>query len=144
MRLIAGAAFGETSPVRTFSPIFYLGVEAAAGARISLPGEYPERAVYLVSGEVSIDGVAAGPGVMAAFADGAAPEIIAHAPSRLMLLGGAPGGERIIWWNLVAAGQPAIDAAKADWSAAAADGFPQGGRFTLPPGESEFIPLPDA
>ncbi|NWG93426.1 MAG: pirin family protein, partial [Parvularculaceae bacterium] len=37
LRLIAGTAFGAASPVRTCSPMFYLGVEAAPGAEIPLP-----------------------------------------------------------------------------------------------------------
>ena len=36
-RIIAGTAFGETAPVRVFSPIFYLHGEAPAGSVIDLP-----------------------------------------------------------------------------------------------------------
>ena len=39
MRLIAGAAFGAVSPVTTYSPMFYLGVEAEDGATFALPEE---------------------------------------------------------------------------------------------------------
>ncbi len=141
MRLIAGEAFGETAPVRTYSPIFYLGVEAAAGADIPLP-DYEERALYVVSGCVSIDGEEYGAGKMVVFTPGAAPTINAAVPSRLMLLGGAPLGKRIIWWNLVASSQERINQAKKDWQSSADAGF-NDSVFSLPPNETEFIPLPE-
>ena len=40
MRLVAGSAYGETSPVRTHSPLFYLHTEWQAGASLALPGGY--------------------------------------------------------------------------------------------------------
>ena len=142
MRLIAGAAFGETSPVKTFSPIFYLGVEAQAGATIPIPQEYEERAVYLVEGALTVDGEAYESGRMIVFKEGAAPDIKTTAPSKLMLLGGAPLGERLIWWNLVASSQDKIDRAKTAWTEAAEKNF-QDTAFSLPPGETEYIPLPE-
>ena len=56
LRLLAGAAYGVRSPVRTHSPLFYAHLTLAAGARIELPDEYAERAAYLVSGAVSAAG----------------------------------------------------------------------------------------
>jgi redox-sensitive bicupin YhaK (pirin superfamily) len=59
----------------------------------------------------------------------------ATAPSRVMLLGGAPlEGRRHIWWNFVSSSPERIERAKADWKA---------GRFPAVPGETEFIPLPE-
>lgn len=142
MRLIAGSAYGETSPVKTFSPIFYLGVEAEAGAAIELPDGYEDRALYLVDGAVEIDGEAHEAGRMFVFNENASPQINVTAPAKLMLLGGAPLGERLIWWNLVASSQDRIDRAKADWTQSAEKNF-QDSVFSLPPGETEFIPLPD-
>ena len=143
IRLIAGAAHGMTSPVKTFSPIFYCGVDARAGACIPVPDEYEERALYVLAGEVEIDGAAIGPQTMAVFKSGAAPTVRATTVVRAMTLGGAPLGDRIIWWNLVATRQELIDRAKADWAGAAARDFANAGVFSLPPGETEFIPLPD-
>jgi len=142
MRLIAGSAYGETSPVKTFSPIFYLGVETETGAVIALPDDYEERALYLVEGAVEIDGEAHSAGRMFVFEENASPRINVIAPSKLMLLGGAPLGERFIWWNLVASSQDRIDRAKTDWTASAEKNF-QDSAFSLPPGETDFIPLPD-
>jgi len=143
MRLIAGSAFGETSPVKTFSPIFYLGVEAQAGADIPLPDEYEERAIYILSGAVEIDGEPHAESRMIVFDAEAAPKITATEDCKLMLLGGAPVGKRFIWWNLVSSSEARIEKAKADWAASADANF-RDSVFSLPPDESEFIPLPEA
>ena len=59
----------------------------------------------------------------------------AHAPTRLMLLGGAPlDGERFLWWNFVASDRAAIEEASERW---------RRGAFDPVPGETEFIPLPE-
>lgn len=142
MRLIAGSAYGETAPVKTFSPMFYLGVEAQAGAALELPAEHEERALFLLSGGVRIDGGDYDRGKMLVFAAGSTPEIKITAATRLMLLGGAPLGPRLIWWNLVASTQDRIDKAKAGWVASANMRF-KDSVFSLPPGETEFIPLPE-
>ncbi len=141
MRLIAGSAFGETSPAKCFSPMFYLGAEADADAAIPLPEDYEERAVYILSGAVSIDGARHDKGRMIVFDPGAAPQITALENSRLMLLGGAPMSKRHIWWNLVSSRPERIEQAKADWTSSAMQNF-EGTTFTLPPDETEHIPLP--
>ena len=65
-----------------------------------------------------------------------AAEVRALAPSRFVLIGGAPlDGERHIWWNFVASSPERIERAKSDWKE---------GRFGVVPGdEREFIPLPE-
>lgn len=132
-RLIAGQAFGAASPVRTYSPLFYAHCEFAAGAALPLPPEHPERAAYVVAGEVEADGRAFGEGRMLVFAPGAAA-IKATTPATVLLLGGAPLGPRFIEWNFVSSRRERIEQAKADWRA---------GRMKLPDFDSdEFIPLP--
>ena len=59
-----------------------------------------------------------------------------------MICGGAPLGERHTYWNFVATSKDKIEAAKAAWQSAGETGFPSGGRFLMPEGEDEFIPLP--
>ena len=90
LRLITGAAYGESSPVRTFSPMFYLAAEMPAGTALTLPAEYEERAVHVAEGAVSVAGQDLGVGRMAVFAAGAAVTLQAEEASRVMLLGGAP------------------------------------------------------
>ncbi|MFN0023340.1 MAG: pirin family protein [Parvularculaceae bacterium] len=141
LRLIAGEAFGLVSPVKTFSPIFYAAIEADNGAFVPLPDDHEERALYIMSGAVAIDGERYGDGRMIVFRPGANPRLVAAAPLRAMLLGGAPLGPRIIWWNFVATSNARIEQAKRDWEAASLQEF-HGTAFTLPPGETGHIPLP--
>jgi redox-sensitive bicupin YhaK (pirin superfamily) len=135
MRLIAGRAFGERSPVRTYSDMFYLAVEMDAGATFELPPEHAERGVYVVEGEVMVGGQMVEPQHMAVLAPGATVEIAAGSSSILMLCGGEPmDGDRHIFWNFVASDRAMIEEAKARWKAQ---------RFDPVPGETEFIPLPE-
>lgn len=135
LRLIAGSAFGETSPVKTFSPMFYVDANLSDGASVPLPDEHPERAVYVVTGAVEIAGTRFDEGSMIVLEDNMAPQIVAVGETHAMVLGGAPvDGERLIWWNFVASDEALMEQAKADWKA---------GRFAKIPGETEFIPLPD-
>lgn len=134
LRLLAGEAFGLRAAVKTHSPLFYLHVVLQPGARIALPQEYEERAVYVVSGVVEVDGRALTAPQMAVFGKGAEALLHATTSSVLMLLGGAPVGERFIEWNFVASSAERIAQAKADWRA---------GRMKLPQlDNTEFIPLP--
>lgn len=134
LRLIAGSAWGSASGVRTLSPLFYAHVQLDAGASIELPRDVPERAAYVVSGSVGIDGVNGDPRTMIVIAPGSQPRLTAHEPATLMLLGGEPLGPRHIWWNFVSSRRERIEQAKADW---------QAGRIVLPPADhDEFIPLP--
>jgi redox-sensitive bicupin YhaK (pirin superfamily) len=133
-RLIAGSAYGLRSPAVTHSPLFYLHVEAAAGARVALPTGHAERAAYVARGSVEHGGTRYLAGRMLVFHPGADAALKAVEPSRLMLLGGEPLGARHIWWNFVSSRKERIEQAKADWVA---------GRFRLPPNDDrEHIPLP--
>ena len=134
MRLISGSAFGERSPVKTYSDMFYLDVEMSAGGRLKLPDEHEERAVYPVDGEVALNGEPLPSGSMAVIAPGAVAELQCSRDARVMLLGGAAmDGDRHIWWNFVSSSETRIEKAKMDWKE---------GRFGAVPGETEFIPLP--
>jgi redox-sensitive bicupin YhaK (pirin superfamily) len=135
MRVIAGTAFGQRAPTPTFSPIFYVAVEMAAGAALELVPEHEERGIYAVEGELSVAGDALPPRHMALLEPWTTVRIDAVSASRCMLLGGAKmDGDRLIWWNFVASSRELLDAASARWRA---QGFPP------VPGETEFIPLPD-
>lgn len=134
LRLLAGDAFGLHASVKTHSPLFYGHIVLEAGARVALPREYAERAVYLVWGAVSADGQPLKALQMAVFGAGAPAVVQAEAPSVLMMLGGAPVGERFIEWNFVSSSRDRIEQAKADWRAQ---------RMKLPDlDHAEFIPLP--
>jgi redox-sensitive bicupin YhaK (pirin superfamily) len=137
LRLIAGTAFGLTSPVKTFSPIFYADARFAAGGALHYTSEHEERAFLVIDGEVQTGPAEVhGPGAMLALEKGEDVTLYADAPARVMLLGGAPlDGERHIWWNFVSSSKDRIERAKQEW---------KDGKFGLIPGDDkEFIPLPE-
>ena len=139
-RLVAGSAYGETARVQGASPLFYVHWEMAEGTTAAPPpgrgdGGYSERSVFVARGAVEVDGQTVRTGQLAVLKPEAQPTITALEPSTVMLLGGEPVGERLIWWNFVASSQARIDQAKADWKA---------GRMKLPTDDQlEFIPLPE-
>jgi len=142
VRLIAGAAFGAISPVAMPWSTLYADIRLPAGAELALPDDVEERAVYLVTGAARLAGATLAPAGMAILSAGPAT-LLADADSHLILIGGAPmDGPRHIWWNLVASDRARIEQAKADWQASAAQQW-RDSRFTLPDGESEYIPLPE-
>ena len=133
-RLVAGKAFGAAAKVKTFSPMFYLHAELQAGASFAVPPDSPERAAYVVSGEVEADGQRFHGGQMLVFGKGGDATLRAVAPSKIMVLGGEPIGPRFIEWNFVHSSKDRIEQAKADWRA---------GRMKLPDLDNqEFTPLP--
>lgn len=132
--LIAGSAFHAASPVQTCSPMFYIDVEAEAGATVALPDEHEERAVYIATGAIELGGERYEAGRMLIVEPGVRAIWTAIGPARAMMLGGAPVGERHLWWNFVSSRPERIEQAKADWAAQ---------RFGQVPGESDFIPLPE-
>jgi redox-sensitive bicupin YhaK (pirin superfamily) len=135
LRVIAGSAYGLTSPVRTFSPLFYVDAALDPGAVLPLPEGHAERGVYVATGRLRCDGQPIEPGRLVLFAPGGAPTVQAETASRVVVLGGAPlDGERHVWWNFVSSRRARIEQAARDW---------QEGRFPRVPGdETEFIPLP--
>jgi redox-sensitive bicupin YhaK (pirin superfamily) len=133
-RLVAGAAFGAKAKVKTHSPMLYVHWQLAAGAKAQLPAEYSERAAYVATGAVEVEGRNFEAGRMLVFAPAQPILFSAIRPATVMLLGGEPVGERFIEWNFVSSSRARIEQAKADWRA---------GRMKLPDRDNkEFIPLP--
>jgi redox-sensitive bicupin YhaK (pirin superfamily) len=134
LRLIIGELFGKRSPVSTFSEMFYADVKLESGARLTLRPEHDERAAYVAEGAIDYEGKIYQPAQLLVFRPGADILIKGSPAARVLLLGGAPLGERYIWWNFVSSRKERIEQAAADW---------QAGRFPPVPGETELIPLPE-
>jgi redox-sensitive bicupin YhaK (pirin superfamily) len=133
--VVAGTAYGAESPVLVFSQTLYADAHLAAGARLPLPDEHAERAVYILDGFIAVAGDRFDAGTLLVFRPGDAITLVAGPASRVLLVGGAPlDGPRHLWWNFVSSRPERIEAAKADWVA---------GRFGVVAGDAEeFIPLP--
>jgi len=136
LALIAGTADGLSSPVETFSDMIYADLTLSPHARYRFAPDHVERAVYVVSGSLGIEGQPGsfGASQLVVLKPGAEVVLTTAEPTRLMLVGGEPFPEkRLVYWNFVSSRAARIDQAKADW---------REGRFASVPGESDFIPLP--
>jgi redox-sensitive bicupin YhaK (pirin superfamily) len=135
VRVVAGRAFGLTSPVATTWETLFADITLAAGTKLPIDPDAEERALYLVSGEIDILGDRFGEGRLLILRPGDRISLTATMPTRLALLGGATmDGPRHIWWNFVSSRKERIEQAKNDWKT---------GRFEPVPGDHERIPLPE-
>lgn len=133
-QLIAGSAYGLTAGAETHSPLFYAHLDMAPGATAEIPSGHKERALYIASGAIELDGVRYGAGKMLVLG-GEASHVLASERSAVMVLGGEPVGERFFYWNFVSSSKDRLAQAASDWRA---------GRMKLPDADNaEFIPLPD-
>lgn len=132
--LVAGSAYGHTSPVKTFSPILYLDLQFPQGGSFSVLPESSERAVYAVTPGVTIDGQPLEQHRLALLQTGATASVSAQVGGRAIVVGGEPVGKRYKWWNFVSSSLERIDQAKRDWV---------NKKFASVPKETEFIPLPE-
>jgi len=134
-RVIAGSAFGKTSPVGMLSEWLYAEVVLAPDVSAPLDPDQEERAIYVAEGAVDIAGETFEAPRLLIFRPGDRITVRALRRARLMFLGGAAlEGPRYIWWNFVSSRKERIEEAKEDWKT---------GRFAPVPNETEFIPLPE-
>jgi redox-sensitive bicupin YhaK (pirin superfamily) len=138
LRLLAGSLHGLRSPTSAFSDLFDADISLIDGARFQVSAEHVERAAYVVGGQVEIEGQTGSftKDQLIVFKPGAEIVLKASGPARLMILGGEPlPEERHIFWNFVSSSRERIEQASRDWRER---------QFPGVPGETEFIPLPDA
>jgi redox-sensitive bicupin YhaK (pirin superfamily) len=135
VRVIMGSAYGLQSPVLAYSPTLYVAATLPGGASLELLDEAKERAVYVVSGSVTIGSATYGEGTLAVLREGATVPLQAESESQVIVVGGAPVGPRHIWWNFVSSSEARIELAKRDWAEM---------RMGTVPGDDEFIPLPES
>lgn len=136
LTVIAGNSDGLVSPLRTFSDMVYADIVMADQSRYRVKAEHIERAVYVVSGAIEVEGQTGAfeAGQLVIFKPDAEVVLRARGAARLMLLGGEPLPEkRHIYWNFVSSSLDRIEQAKEDWREQ---------RFARVPDEHEFIPLP--
>ncbi|NMG37407.1 pirin family protein [Azoarcus sp. TTM-91] len=135
LRLMAGSSCGRQSPVEVSSPMIYMDLRWEQDGHWTVPEEHAERALYVIAGQVNVDGKPVTPRHLALLAPGEEVRVEASLGTRAVLVGGAPlDGPRYIWWNFVSSSKERLEQAKADWAEE---------RFgSIPDDDKERIPLP--
>ncbi len=135
LRVIAGRAYGEESPVRVFADTFNVALDLEPDAELAIENQHVERAIYILQGRAQLDGTEVPEKHLLVLDAGSRPILRALTPLKAMLLGGEPlDAPRHLWWNFVSSSKERIEQAKQDW---------RDGQFGEIPGETEFIPLPE-
>ncbi|HSG35497.1 MAG TPA: pirin family protein [Sphingomonadaceae bacterium] len=134
--VIMGELWGVKAPTTTYAETIYAEIVLAPSGALPIEDDADERAVMLVGGEASLDGMALPLYSLVVLKPGTEMVLSSERGGRVMLLGGeAFTTRRHAWWNFVSSSKDRIEQAKADWKE---------GRFPLVPGdEEEFIPLPE-
>ena len=135
MRIATGSWEGLKSPVATQWDALFAECHLEANTEMMIPKTMEERAIHILTGQITVDHCTYHGGRMLVLKPGADIKIKADAPAHLIILGG-PSLEkpRFVWWNFVASSEERIEQAKQDWLS---------GKFGKIPGDDkEFIPLP--
>jgi quercetin 2,3-dioxygenase len=138
-RVFLGTLGATTSPVRTFTPLLGAELVIAPGTRLTLDlDDTFEHGVLVDTGTVDVAGTTLTPGKLGYLGVGARSlTITSDAPSRVILLGGEPFGDKIVmWWNFVGRSHEEIVRFRDDWQA-------ETGRFGRVEGyHGERLPAP--
>jgi redox-sensitive bicupin YhaK (pirin superfamily) len=138
IRVLMGQVFGLKSPVMTYAGTLYFEAQMTTGQRLAFPelGDITinELAIYVASGEVSLNGYALRPYSMVVLKLDEKVELQASSDARIAVIGGETLSKRYVEWNFVSSRKERIEQAKQDWLA---------GNFPVVPDDSEeYIPLP--
>lgn len=135
VRVMIGAAFGVSSPVKTYCDTLFFEARLQRGQQITAPAACAQKTVYVVSGGLTVAGESLCAGEGALLRENADVTLEASENNTFIaVIGGEKLSARYIDWNFVSSDKRRIGQAKRDW---------QEGRFPGVPGETEFIPLPE-
>jgi redox-sensitive bicupin YhaK (pirin superfamily) len=122
IRVFLGTLAGDTSPVRTFTPL--LGAQIVLEPRTSIALAVDpdfEHGLLVDSGDVRVADTLLRPAELGYVRPGAESLTLVNesdGPARTILLGGAPFEEEIVmWWNFVGRSHQDIVRAREDWEA---------------------------
>ncbi len=133
--LIAGKAYGRTSKVPVYSPLYMLEVRNEKAFQFDAGNDlYGEIGVCVVSGSVEACGSMVDQGNLLVSKQENYCKLNVDANSHLLIFGGDPfPEERHIYWNFVSSSQEKIEKAKEAW---------QSKEFKMVEGEQGYVPLP--
>jgi len=135
--VLMGSLDGATSNAKAYSPI--VGAEIALESEVTLPLRKDfEYALLALAGSVEIGLITLEKGPLLYLGRGREEiKLMAHGPSRALLLGGEPFDEEIVmWWNFVGRSHEEIVALRQGWESggfAPVTGGYAGGTIPAPP-----------
>lgn len=132
--VVVGEFHGEVSPVKTFSPLVFVNINAKSDYSFEYESKNFEVALYLIEGSITIDGVTYSNHEMIVFEPGS--DVKAHITrgSHCVLIGGEKfPNPKFIFWNFVSSSKEKMAKARDDWNS---------GNFPQVPGEIEKILAP--
>jgi redox-sensitive bicupin YhaK (pirin superfamily) len=134
--VIMGELWGSRAATTTYADTIYAEIVLAPNGQLPIESQADERALMVVEGEATLDGIEMPKYALIVLKPGDVPALKSEKGARVMLMGGESfASERHVFWNFVSSNRDRIQQAKDDWSA---------GKFPKVPGdEEEWIPLPE-
>ena len=142
-RVFLGSLAGDTSPVRTFSPLLGAEVVLDAGAEVVLDVDPAfEHGVLVDIGPVRLGDTELARAQLGYVGPGTGRLVLGNPTAeraRVLVLGGEPFGEQIVmWWNFVGRSHEDIVAFREDWER----GTERFGRVEGYAGQPQRLPAP--
>ncbi|WP_024694129.1 pirin family protein [Pseudomonas syringae] len=117
IRMLAGNGFGLQSPVKVLSGTLYAEIRLQTATTLVIPTEHQERALYVLKGNASLDGIPIAPCTLVVLEPGVIVNLCAESECHAVLIGGAPlDGPRRMNWNFVASDPALIENARNRWA----------------------------
>ncbi|WP_395374130.1 pirin family protein [Marinicella sp. W31] len=134
--VIMGEAMHLSSPVKTYSPMFYCEVFSTATTTVHLTSpNNDQQGIYIATGSIEFEGHTYQQGDLICSESAQDLHVILTDETRILYFGGQQlEGKRHKHWNFVSSRRERIQQAREDWKAM---------RFDLiPDDQDDFIPLP--
>jgi redox-sensitive bicupin YhaK (pirin superfamily) len=135
-KLVAGNAFGKSSPLQGYSSLFMVDVYSKNETTLDLKGQIKgEVAFVIVKGSIKSNGQIINAGQMLISKTDDECEICLDENTQILLFGGEPlPEERFLLWNFVSHSKDRLKKAKEDWI---------NKKFPKVPDDKTYIPFPN-
>ncbi|RAV98517.1 pirin family protein [Pseudochryseolinea flava] len=135
-KLLAGKAFGKTSPVPVYSDLFFIEIKNTEERSVRIGQHlFGEAGLYILEGSIFNNGIRYEPKRILVSKEPNLCEFTMAPNTTVYIFGGEPfEEERFIYWNFVATDKVLLEAAKERW---------RNQEFPKIDGETGFVPLPE-